>query len=145
MALPSLLTRVVGWLRAGYPHGAPGHGYIPLIALLGTRITDDEMTLIAGELAFSSAPESAEEIRKAITAVTRATASDDDVARVRSQLARGLHVPPADPCRLNTRAISSRGPRGLAVQLMGLVGNIVSCRDAYGCMSVLDFEAPGEA
>jgi len=89
MALPSFLARIVGWLRAGYPHGAPEHGYIPLLALLGTHLTDAEMTLIAAELAFSSAPESAEEIRKAISAITHATASDDDIARVRSHLSAG--------------------------------------------------------
>ena len=89
MALPSFLARIVGWLRAGYPDGVPGHDYIPLVALLGRQLTNDEMTLIAGELAFSSSPESAEEIRNAIAAVTRATVSESDIARVRSRLAAG--------------------------------------------------------
>jgi hypothetical protein len=85
----SLLARIVGWLRAGYPDGVPGHDYIPLVALLGSHLTDDEMTLIADELAFSADPRSAQEIRKAIGAITRAAVSDSEVARVRSRLAAG--------------------------------------------------------
>jgi hypothetical protein len=46
-------------------------------------------TLIAGELEFSSSPESAEEIRKAIGGVTRTAVSESDIARVRSRLAAG--------------------------------------------------------
>jgi hypothetical protein len=41
------------------------------------------------ELAFSAAPESAEEIRKAISAVTRTAVGESDIARVRSHLAAG--------------------------------------------------------
>lgn len=89
MALPSFLAKVVGWLRAGYPDGVPGRDYIPLLALLDSHLTDDEVTLIVDELAFSSAPDSAEEIRKAVSAITRGEVSDSDIARVRSHLAAG--------------------------------------------------------
>jgi hypothetical protein len=89
MALPSFLARIVDWLRAGYPDGVPGQDYIPLVALLGSQLTDDELALIATELAFSSSPESAEEIGKAIGAVTRTEVSESDIARVRSRLAAG--------------------------------------------------------
>jgi hypothetical protein len=57
--------------------------------VLGSQLTRDEMTLIAGELAFSAAPESAEEIRKAIGAITGAAVSDSDIARVLLRLAAG--------------------------------------------------------
>ena len=89
MALPSFLAKIVSWLRAGYPDGVPEHDYIPLIALLGNQLTDDEVTLVANELAFSSNPESAAEIKKAISGITRTTVSDSDIARVRSHLAAG--------------------------------------------------------
>jgi hypothetical protein len=89
MALPSFLARIVDWLRAGYPDGVPGQDYIPLVALLGSQLTDDELTLIATELAFSSFPESAVEIGKAIGAVTSTEVSESDIARVRSRLAAG--------------------------------------------------------
>jgi hypothetical protein len=89
MALPAFLAKIVNWLRAGYPDGVPEHDYIPLFALLGSQLTDDEVTLIANELAFSSAADSAEEIKKAVSVITRTAVSDSDVARVRAYLAAG--------------------------------------------------------
>ena len=89
MALPEFLGKVVGWLRAGYPEGVPEHDYIPLFALLGSQLTNDEVTLIADELSFSADPESAEAIKKAIVEVTHTTPNDADVNRVRSRLAAG--------------------------------------------------------
>ena len=99
MALPDFLTKIVGWLRAGYPEGVPEHDYIPLFALLGSQLTNDEVTLIGDELAFSADPQSAEAIKKAIATVTHTTANDADINRVRSHLAAGgwpLAVPPRD-------------------------------------------------
>ena len=51
METPAVVAKIVGWLRAGYPEGVPQHDYIPLFALLGTELTNDEVTLIADELA----------------------------------------------------------------------------------------------
>ena len=99
MALPAFLARIVAWVRAGYPDGVPGHDYMPLVALLGTHLSECEMTLIADELAFSADPQSAQEIKKAISAITRTEVSDSEVARVRSRLAAGgwpLAVPGRD-------------------------------------------------
>jgi hypothetical protein len=90
MALPPLLDKIVGWLRAGYPEGVPEHDYIPLFALLGSQLTDAEVALIADHLASESKPESAEAIRRAISAATtNQHPGDADVARVRSRLAAG--------------------------------------------------------
>ena len=89
METPPVVAKIVGWLRAGYPEGVPQHDYMPLFALLGTQLTNDEVTLIADELAFSADPESAEAIKTAITAVTNTKPSAADVARVRSHLAAG--------------------------------------------------------
>jgi hypothetical protein len=99
MALPPFLNKIVDWLRAGYPEGVPQHDYIPLFALLGSQLTNDEVTLIADELTFAADPESAEAIKKAIVAVTHTAPSDADINRVRSHLAAGgwpLAVPPWD-------------------------------------------------
>ena len=99
MALPPFLTRIVTWLRAGYPEGVPEHDYIPLFALLGSQLTNDEVTLVADELAFSADPQSSEAIKKAIAAVTNTTVHDSDIARVRAHLAAGgrpLASPPRD-------------------------------------------------
>ena len=89
MAIPPVVSKIVGWLRAGYPEGVPQHDYMPIFALLGTQLTNDEVTLIAGELELSADPASAEAIKAAITAVTDTKPTDVDLARVRSHLAVG--------------------------------------------------------
>jgi hypothetical protein len=99
MALPPFLNRIVDWLRAGYPEGVPEHDYIPLFALLGSQLTNDEVSLIADDLAFAADPDSSEAIKKAISNITHTTVRDSDVARVRSHLAAGgwpLATPPRD-------------------------------------------------
>ncbi len=99
MALPEFLNKIVDWLRAGYPEGVPQHDYVPLFALLGSQLTNDEVTLIANELSFAADPESAEAIKKAIAAVVQTShaPNDADIARVRAHLAAGgwpLAAPP---------------------------------------------------
>jgi Protein of unknown function (DUF3349) len=90
VALPPLLSKIIGWLRAGYPEGVPDVDYIPLFALLGSQLTNDEVNAIAKELESESKPESAEAIRHAITAVTaNQRPSDADINRVRARLAAG--------------------------------------------------------
>ena len=89
MAIPPVVTKIVGWLRAGYPEGVPQHDYMPIFALLGTQLTNDEVTLIANELELSADPASAGAIKAAITAVTDSKPTDADLARVRAHLAAG--------------------------------------------------------
>jgi Protein of unknown function (DUF3349) len=90
MSLPPLLNKIVDWLRAGYPEGVPDVDYIPLFALLGSQLTNDEVAAIADELASEGNPDSQEAIKQAIAAVTtRHEPNDADVARVRSRLAAG--------------------------------------------------------
>jgi hypothetical protein len=96
MALPPVLSKIIEWLRAGYPEGVPDVDYLPLFALLGSQLTNDEVNAIANELANESKPESAESIRKAITDVTNHKPSDADVNRVRARLA-GAGWPLAKP------------------------------------------------
>jgi Protein of unknown function (DUF3349) len=99
MELPPVLKQIVGWLRAGYPEGVPDVDYLPLFALLGSQLTDNDVSLIADDLASSSDPESAEAIKKAITAVTNTKPSEADVNRVRARLA-GAGWPLAKPHHL---------------------------------------------
>ena len=89
MALPPVLSRIIAWLRAGYPEGVPDVDYIPLFALLGSQLTESEVKEIAEELANMSKPGSAEAIRKAIETVTDHKPGDAGVARVRARLAAG--------------------------------------------------------
>ena len=89
MALPPVLRKIIGWLRAGYPEGVPDVDYIPLFALLGSQLTNEEVAAIAEELATESKPESAEAIRKAIVDVTNHQPNEADINRVRARLAGG--------------------------------------------------------
>ena len=74
---------------AGYPEGVPEHDYIPLFALLGSQLTESEVSAVADELATSADPGSAEAIKAAIADVTHTQPNDADINRVRARLAAG--------------------------------------------------------
>lgn len=89
-ARQGLITRVVGWLRAGYPEGIPGTDYPPLLALLSRRLTGEEVESIAADLASSAggpADLSEDDIRRLIRERLWDGASAEDVARVSGRLA----------------------------------------------------------
>jgi hypothetical protein len=89
MALPGFLRSIIGWLRAGYPEGVPDVDYIPLFALLGSQLSEEDVHAVADELASSSDPDSARAIRSAIEAVKQTHPRESDIARVRARLAAG--------------------------------------------------------
>lgn len=82
----AFLTKVVTWLRAGYPEGVPQKDYIPLLALLSRRLTTDEVKLVARELSgrpdFDNVDIAAEIMR-----ITDELPSAEDIERVRDRLA----------------------------------------------------------
>jgi Protein of unknown function (DUF3349) len=83
-----VLTRVVGFLRAGYPKGVPAHDYIPLLALLRRRLSDDEVIAVATELmADGRMPVDGTDVRVAITKLTDEMPSPEDTERVKRRLA----------------------------------------------------------
>lgn len=57
VVLAAVISSIIGWLRAGYPEGVPDVDYIPLFALLGSELTDEEVSAIVDELAATSNPE----------------------------------------------------------------------------------------
>ena len=89
MPLSSYVHSILNWVRAGYPEGLPPKDYIPLFALLGTQVTNEDLHAIADELANESDPQSAAAIKKAITDVLDMKPNERDVARVRARLAEG--------------------------------------------------------
>ena len=89
MPLSSHVHSILNWVRAGYPEGLPPKDYIPLFALLGKQVTNDDLHAIADELAKQSDPDSAAAIKKAITDVMDVQPNEADVARVRARLAQG--------------------------------------------------------
>jgi hypothetical protein len=83
----SLITRVVQWLRAGYPTGLPEQDFVPLIALLRRRLTDAEVTEVGSRLVSAGdLPASRVDVATAIARVTSELPSDQDVDRVRHYL-----------------------------------------------------------
>lgn len=89
MALPPFLASVIGWLRAGYPEGVPDVDYVPLFALLGSELTDADISAITDELAATGDPATAQGIKDAIARASHEKPLDVDVARVRARLAAG--------------------------------------------------------
>jgi len=95
--LPTFLTAVVGWLRAGYPDGVPESDYIPLVAVLARRLSPDEVRAVAAELCRAGQlPIEDIDIGTTILRVTNELPRESDVDRVRSRLALG-GWPLADP------------------------------------------------
>lgn len=87
MALPGLLGSIVAWLRAGYPEGVPESDYIPLLAVLARRLSNDEVRAVAGELiASGTLPVDDTDIGTMITKVTDELPRDCDIDRVRDKL-----------------------------------------------------------
>jgi hypothetical protein len=97
MALSDVLAQIVGFLRAGYPEGVPDRDYIPLVALLRRRLSDDEVIAVATELiSTGGAPVQGTDIRVAITKLTNELPSPDDTERVKRRLA-AAGWPVSDP------------------------------------------------
>ncbi|MGW4845972.1 DUF3349 domain-containing protein [Nocardia brasiliensis] len=93
--MPPFLNAIIDWLRAGYPDGVPESDYIPLLALLRRRLSEDEVRQIAAELAGSGdLPADKTDIQVMITKVTNEMPSEADVARVQTRLA--AHAWPQD-------------------------------------------------
>lgn len=90
MENPPLLTRIVEWLRAGYPDGVPQADYIPLVALLRRQLTEDEVKEVARVLTDDATaddePITSVDAAVEITKHTLDMPHPDDVARVRRHL-----------------------------------------------------------
>lgn len=87
MGIAGLVSKAVAFLRAGYPAGAPERGYVPLLALLRRRVTDDEITTITSEfMARKAGPVGTVDVGVAIFRITNEMPSLDDIARVEQRL-----------------------------------------------------------
>lgn len=85
--LGDLVTKMVAFVRAGYPHGVPDTDYIPLLALLRRRLSDDEVAAVAQELATRGELNSdIADIGAAITRITDELPSPAEVERVKRRL-----------------------------------------------------------
>jgi hypothetical protein len=83
----SLLTRIVDFLRVGYPEGVPPQDYIPLLALLRRQLTDEEVAEVARTVLGEDTPDIQERVDHAIRAITKEEPLSNDIARVAARLA----------------------------------------------------------
>ena len=87
----SLVSRVVGWIREGYPEGVPDHDYVALYGILQRALAPTELDRVVGELmddadsgdAIVTRPVIAERIAD----VVKGPAAPGDIARVSARLA----------------------------------------------------------
>lgn len=86
----SLLVRVLDFLRTGYPAAIAGRGFIPLLALCRRRLSDDEVSTVAGELILpGNLPIDGADVHVAISKLVDDLPSLEDVRRVNERLVRG--------------------------------------------------------
>jgi hypothetical protein len=85
MPLPPVLQTIVDFVRKGYPQGVPQQDYMPLFALLSRRLSDEEITELAGELVGTSHAAS-ESVQDAIERLTHQAPSATEVERVERHL-----------------------------------------------------------
>ncbi len=90
----SLVSRVLDWLRAGYPEGVPGTDRVPLLSLLrSTPLTEDQIReVVRAVTAAESGPDAdgtitRDEIESFISDVTHHDAGPENVNRVAAKLA----------------------------------------------------------
>ncbi len=90
MPLSEFLAKVVDWLRAGYPQGVPESDYLPLLALLSRRLSQEEVRQVASALVEQGAvPAERADAGVIITRLTDEMPRESDLARVRAHLVAG--------------------------------------------------------
>lgn len=90
----SPLTKILNWLRAGYPEGIPPGDIPPVLLVLHQNLTDADLDSIADDLVLQSIsngaePVTADEIRRAVREHSYQTCTPEDLRRVSAVLARG--------------------------------------------------------
>lgn len=96
MPLNARLRGVIDSLVAGYPSGIPPKDYIPVLALLRRRLSEDEVQQVAQEVAARYPSGTATDIAVGISKITDALPSQEDTARVEARL-NERHGWPDDP------------------------------------------------
>lgn len=94
---PGRMQRMLNWLRAGYPQGIPSDDFVPLVALLGRRLGEDELHELGDSLRDSGMlPPDHTDIGQAYLGVTGELASPEQLERVADRLRRaGWEVEPS--------------------------------------------------
>lgn len=84
------LDRFISWVRAGYPNGVPDQDYIPLMALLRRRLSDEEVEDLGHELVTKGIiPADSIDVGAGIFKRTQELPSPEEMARVSERLRVG--------------------------------------------------------
>lgn len=91
MPLPPMVQAIVDFVRKGYPQGVPQQDYMPLFALLGRKLSEEEIAELAEELAATASDARSPAARgvaigAAIERLTHVAPSDAEIERVRLRL-----------------------------------------------------------
>lgn len=85
---PGVVSRVVTWLRAGYPEGIPTGDYVALLGVLRRRLREEEIQEIVERLAAQRELDlTPEGIRELIREYSLQEPHEGDIARVTALLA----------------------------------------------------------
>ena len=91
MPAPTVYSRILDWLRAGYPEGIPPTDYVGVLSVLRRQLPDTAIDDIADQLAAQAAagvdPVTPDQIRAMVREQVLQNPSDDDVRRVSARLA----------------------------------------------------------
>jgi hypothetical protein len=87
MAFPPPLQAIIKWLRAGYPQGIPPQDFIPLLALMPRKLSEDEIRELATTLnEHRNGTASNIDIGVLITKITNELPREEDVERIRQRI-----------------------------------------------------------
>ena len=77
------LQRVAAWLRAGYPQGIPDADYVPLLAILRRRLSEEETRELGDQLVRDGiVPADRIDVGVGFLKITDELASESEVKRV---------------------------------------------------------------
>ncbi len=126
-AADGIVTRVVGWLRAGYPSGVPEQDYVPLLGILRRSLTPAEVEQVVDRLVTESVAADASggslapvQLRERVEELLLGPALPEDLVRVSARLA-SAGWPLADPSELLASGAADTADR----ERSGLVRRVV--------------------
>jgi len=82
----NVLASILDWLTAGYPEGVPPQDRFPLLALMRSRLTDEQIRAVAERMISQSGEPSKTDAQVLITKVIDELPSEEEVERVRRHL-----------------------------------------------------------
>lgn len=95
----SRIERIVAWLKGGYPHGIPEADYVPLLAVLRRRLSQEEIDELAERIARDGlVPAVRLDLGAEYLRLTHELPSESEIRRISEKLAdAGIDVSYVEP------------------------------------------------